>query len=222
MSASNEPLVDVTKHCPGIKVQLDKRRMKVEKTALVRLTVAKKLHQAQKLLPRGMNFIIRDAWRPAYIQAGIYYDFVSKAKKRFPGHSEKETLAKINKFVAPWKGDNVSGHMTGGAVDIRLIGKNGKRIPMISRKLAYVENSQPIQLKLPKYIQANRKIMADALTRVGFYNNSAEYWHWSYGDFYWAKYTGNRVIYGRADKKGIYDNKMCPCGSGKKFINCCY
>jgi D-alanyl-D-alanine dipeptidase len=32
----------------------------------------------------------------------------------------------------------------------------------------------------------NRKIMSDALIQQGFVNYPTEYWHWSYGDRYWA------------------------------------
>ena len=34
--------------------------------------------------------------------------------------------------------------------------------------------------------QKNRKIMSEVLTKVGFVNYPTEYWHWSYGDRYWA------------------------------------
>ncbi len=32
----------------------------------------------------------------------------------------------------------------------------------------------------------NRKTMSQALSVVGFVNYPTEYWHWSYGDRYWA------------------------------------
>jgi D-alanyl-D-alanine dipeptidase len=35
----------------------------------------------------------------------------------------------------------------------------------------------------------NRKLMGDALAKVGFVNYPTEYWHWSYGDRYWAYQT---------------------------------
>jgi D-alanyl-D-alanine dipeptidase len=70
---NQEPLVDVRKYCPGVIVALGKKRMEVEKTAYLRKTVAKMLKKAQGFLPKGVNFVINDAWRPAYIQTEIYY-----------------------------------------------------------------------------------------------------------------------------------------------------
>ena len=40
--------------------------------------------------------------------------------------------------------------------------------------------------KISPEAQTNRKIMGDVLTKVGFVNYPTEYWHWSYGDRYWA------------------------------------
>jgi D-alanyl-D-alanine dipeptidase len=34
--------------------------------------------------------------------------------------------------------------------------------------------------------KTNRAIMSQALMNVGFVNYPTEYWHWSYGDKYWA------------------------------------
>jgi D-alanyl-D-alanine dipeptidase len=39
----------------------------------------------------------------------------------------------------------------------------------------------------------NREILCDALTRAGFVNYPTEWWHWSYGDRYWAFVTGAPV-----------------------------
>jgi D-alanyl-D-alanine dipeptidase len=113
--------------------------------------------------------------------------------------------------------------MTGGAIDVRLINENGKRLPMISRKLTYEENCLPVHNKLPEHLKRNRKIMVDALSAVGLSNNVHEYWHWSYGDYYWAKREGRKkAIYGVInDGQNLYCNKSCPCGSMKKFKDCC-
>ena len=54
--------------------------------------------------------------------------------------------------------------------------------------------------KISHEAQRYRKIMSQALTAVGFANYPTEYWHWSYGDRYWAHMTGQTAaIYG-----GVY------------------
>ncbi len=43
----------------------------------------------------------------------------------------------------------------------------------------------------------NRSILAGALGGAGFVNYPTEWWHWSYGDRYWALMTGApAAIYG--------------------------
>ncbi|MER7188457.1 M15 family metallopeptidase, partial [Streptomyces hyaluromycini] len=38
--------------------------------------------------------------------------------------------------------------------------------------------------------RANRVLMGRALTTAGFVNYPTEWWHWSYGDRYWALLSG--------------------------------
>lgn len=199
----HEPLVDLKKYCPGLIISLDSYRMKNEKKVYLRKTVAKMLCQAKKNLPKDMTFIIRDAWRPQYVQEKIWQDFIKRFTKKYPNWSQTKITNEVRKYVAPAQGNFVSGHMTGGAIDLRLV-KNNRKIPMISRKLSYQENAQSIQSKLPNYIQKNRQIMFEALEKAGLSNYLKEYWHWSYGDIQWAKRNKkSTAIYNVI--KNIYD-----------------
>lgn len=40
------------------------------------------------------------------------------------------------------------------------------------------------------HARANRLLLAHALTGAGLDNYPTEWWHWSYGDRYWALVTG--------------------------------
>lgn len=192
----NEPLVDIKKLCPSIKVYLGERRMKKEKSAYLRKTVAEMIFRAEKELPRGMTFIIGDAWRPQYVQEEITKWFIKRFSDKYPGWSKNKIIKEVEKYVAPSNGKYASGHMTGGAVDLRLL-KNGKKVPMKSSKLTYQENAKSFQSKLPQYIQKNRNVMFAALKKAGLSNYSKEYWHWSYGDIWWAKRNKKKTaIYG--------------------------
>lgn len=192
----NEPLVDIKKLCPNIKIDLRKRRMKKEKTAYLRKTVAKMIWRAEKELPKGITFIIGDAWRPQYVQEEIMKWFIKRFSEKYPNWSRDKIVKEVEKYVAPSNGKCASGHMTGGAVDLRLW-SNGKKVPMKSSKLTYQENAKSFQPKLPKYIQKNREIMFAALEKAGLSNYPKEYWHWSYGDIWWAKRNKKKIaIYG--------------------------
>ncbi|MBU0647777.1 hypothetical protein KJ855_01200, partial [Patescibacteria group bacterium] len=104
----------------------------------------------------------------------------------------------VKKFVHPWKGNNASGHLTGGAIDLTLYDVRNKRLmPMESSKLTFVENSMTKQTELPNYIKRNRELLQRVMKEVGFVNYPREYWHWSYGDVRWARIMGKkRAIYG--------------------------
>jgi D-ala-D-ala dipeptidase len=48
----------------------------------------------------------------------------------------------------------------------------------------------------------NRATLAEALHGAGLVNYPTEWWHWSYGDRYWAMATGvPRAIYGAANRR---------------------
>lgn len=192
---NGEKLVDIETICPGLIIDLKPKRK-----VYFRETVAQMICRAKKYLPEGMTFIIGDAWRSADIQKAIHENFYHKFKKENPKWSDQQIKSEIEKFVAPYEGENVSGHMTGAAVDLRLY-QNGRKMPMKSAKLSYQENALSSQPKLPKYIQTNRQIMFEALSKAGLSNFPKEYWHWSYGDYWWAKRNNKKnFIYGPINK----------------------
>lgn len=205
----NEPLVDIKKLCPNIKIDLGKWRMKKGEIAYLRKTVAKMICRAEKKLPKGMTFIIGDAWRPQYIQVEIMKCFIKRFSKKYPKWPKNKIVKEVRKYVHPSSGKYASGHMTGGAVDLRLW-SNGKKIPMKSSKLTYQENAKSFQPKLPLYIQKNRNIMFTVLKKVGLFNYSKEYWHWSYGDIWWAKNNKKKTVIYEVIKNIFYENKTIP------------
>lgn len=218
----DEPLVDLRKQCPGIVIALDAERLKVEKTAYARRTVARMLKHAQSLLPRGHRFIVRDAWRPAYVQADIVFGFIERFRRMHPSWSRRRAEAEAKTYAAPWKGTWASGHMTGGALDVRILDAHGRRLPMRSRTLTYQENAMPDHPRLPERLRKNRELLRRVMTAAGFSNHPLEFWHWSYGDAHWAKREGrSRAFYDVVPDHGrLYRGKPCPCGSGKLFIRC--
>ena len=192
----NEPLVDIKKLCPDLIIDLGKQRMKREKTAYLRKTVAEMIWRAKKELPKGTTFIIGDAWRPKHVQEKIIKWFIGRFTQKYPDWPKAKIIKEVEKYVAPSDGKYTSGHMTGGAVDLRLW-SNGRKISMKSSKLNYQENAKSFQPKLPKNIQKNREIMFVALKKAGLSNYPKDYWHWSYGDVWWAKRNKKKAaIYG--------------------------
>jgi len=170
------------------------------KDFFVRKTVAEKLKTAYTFLPKGCTFIVTGAWRSATKQKKFYDEFFSKLEKMHPSWRIKVIHQEVRKYIHPHKGKLASGHLTGGAVDLRLW-RNGRRIPMVSSKLSYEENYMTEQRKLPPYLIRNRELLYHALRKVGFVNYPKEFWHWSYGDLRWARATKHKTaIYGVVEK----------------------
>lgn len=189
---NNEPLVDISKVYPRLVLNKSSITFKELGHFYTRETVAKMISKAKSFLPKGITFKVNDAWRPEHIQKRFFTIYKIRFAKLHPSWSKARILAEVKKYVDPYKGNYASAHLTGGAVDITLW-KGGRRLPMESSKLSFKENARTLQPKLPSYIQENRKILIDALTKAGLSNNPKEYWHWSYGDIRWAKREGKKV-----------------------------
>ncbi len=172
----------------------------------IRKTVYDKLKQAQAMLPDGLKFRLYEGYRSLELQEKIFQERYEKLKKENPKLSHQQLFIESTKFVSPVinldESKNIPPHATGGAIDVYLIDKEGKVVDMgIHLDDTYEDlkgiycrtDSQAISEKAKEY----RKIMGQVLQAVGFVNYPTEYWHWSYGDRYWAHQTHQQfAIYG--------------------------
>ncbi|MFD3503864.1 M15 family metallopeptidase [Streptomyces sp. NPDC058676] len=56
----------------------------------------------------------------------------------------------------------------------------------------------------PSHQQRSGIILRSALTAVGMVNYPTEWWHWSFGDQYWALVSGvDHAVYGPTHPDGI-------------------
>lgn len=202
---NHEPMVDLTKqkvikYGPSPLIPNNTNYTKMRKT------VYDKLVQAQKLLPKGLRFQIYEGYRSLALQQKIFQERYDKLEKEKPGLSHTELFTESTKFVSPVinldGSKNIPPHSTGAAIDVYLVDKKGKVVDMgISLDDTYNDlegiycrtDSAVISDSAKKY----RRMMGDALATVGFVNYPTEYWHWSYGDRYWA-YQGRKkfAVYG--------------------------
>lgn len=49
-------------------------------------------------------------------------------------------------------------------------------------------------------VRKNRRLLYNAMIEAGFTNLSSEWWHYDYGDKFWAYFTGNTAMF-----EGIID-----------------
>jgi D-alanyl-D-alanine dipeptidase len=92
-------------------------------------------------------------------------------------------------------------HVAGAAVDLTLVDSGGRELdfgtpvdatPEQSGGACYFDAPQA-----GRRARANRELLAQVLRGAGLVNYPTEWWHWSYGDRYWALMTGAATaVYG--------------------------
>jgi D-alanyl-D-alanine dipeptidase len=168
----------------------------------VRKTVADKLLAAAHYLPDGIAFYFSEGHRPISLQRQMYTEYYNQLSQANPSWDESTLKHETVKFVAP--PEDVPPHSTGGAIDITLVDANGHELDMgaiLDETPDKNENRNFTAARnIPESAIANRQILIHALTRVGFVNYPAEWWHWSYGDKYWAYHARQtHAIYGSVE-----------------------
>ena len=163
----------------------------------MRQSVYNKLVEAQSILPDGLKFCLYEALRSISLQEKLFTERYSKVKNSNPTWNEHELFLETTRLVSPVinadGSSNVPAHSTGGAVDVYLIDAKDQVIDMGIRTEDWMQDldgslSVTNSTKISIEAQENRKIMNAVLSKVGFVNYATEYWHWSYGDRYWAYY----------------------------------
>lgn len=159
--------------------------------------------EAADYLPYGYKIEVKEAYRPLSLQRGFFEEAIQYYKNQHPLKNEKEIYKLACQYVAPVE---VAGHPTGGAIDITLI-KDGVELDMGSEFNEAPIEPQNLSHLHSTYINAlakeNRKILIDCLEKVGFVNYPAEWWHWSYGDRYWAFQNNCDALYSPIDVNEI-------------------
>lgn len=193
-----EPLVDLRERpiftselSPGYgKVKSD-----VEGRLYCREGVAQRVAEAEQALPDGVRFLVYECYRSPELQAAFWEEALRTLRQRYPGWSE-ELLAQENaKFIAPPQ--KVPPHSTGGAVDVTLADNSGEELNLGSPLNGNSLLDRTFARGIPEEGRRNRKLLLSAMESAGFVNYGYEWWHYSYGDRYWAFERGKNVsIYG--------------------------
>jgi len=164
----------------------------------VRQTVYEKLLVAQQRLPNGYHFCLYEGYRSLALQKMIFDKRYHNVKTLHPAWSPDQIFLETIKLVSPVinqdGSDNVPPHATGAAIDVYLVDDAGQALDMGIHPEDWMMDvggakSLTASTEISETAVKNRRLMSDALTAVGFVNYPTEYWHWSYGDRYWAFMT---------------------------------
>ena len=188
-----EPLADVTS-VPWL--SLDPRERDAEGAyGRARTGVLKRLRTVAEALPGGVRLLVIEGHRTSAEQARRFNRY--KQRLRGQGFTDPaEIRRRASAFVSPLE---VAPHCTGAAVDLTLIedGELDMGGPVNGHRIGR-EASCPMDAPgLSPKARTNRAVLAEAMTAAGFVNYPTEWWHWSYGDRYWALISGEKhAVYG--------------------------
>ncbi|MEU4290079.1 M15 family metallopeptidase [Kribbella sp. NPDC026596] len=172
---SGEPLVD-----------LFTRGIATTGRQFVRESVADRLAVADTFLPAGIRLHVVEGSRPIETQQEIYDGYRAELERLHPGISADDVHILASRFVSPVE---VAPHVAGAAADLTLVGTHGPldlgtpidATPEQSNSACFFAATD-----ITREARTNRALLADVLTAAGLVNYPTEWWHWSYGDRYWA------------------------------------
>ena len=169
--------------------------------SLVRSGLAVRLETARDLLPMGISLKVVEGHRPVAEQRAIIARYSAEVCAAHPGVSADDLHRLTSRFVAPV---GVAPHVAGAAVDLTLVDACGDVLdlgtpidatPELSAGRCYTAAAG-----ISPDARANRDLLGRVLGAAGLVNYPTEWWHWSYGDRYWALRTGaGSALYGPVD-----------------------
>ena len=191
-----EPLVDLRG-----RFAVDTRLADAEGAfAHLREGLATRLEEAQRQLPAGYRLLIVEGYRPPVLQRRYFEEYKDELRAAYPEMTPEELHSAASRYVSPIE---VAPHTAGAAVDLTLCTDDGTELDMGTPVNATPEQSDGACYTDAPNISAearrNREILGTALRAAGLINYPTEWWHWSYGDRYWAMTTGApTALYGPA------------------------
>jgi D-alanyl-D-alanine dipeptidase len=200
----NEALIDI-KNYNELKYGPPESELAAKYYTKIRKTVFEKLCQAQKKLSKGWCFRLYEGFRSLQVQQILFEEEYQRVVARYPNEIDEFHFYEATRMVSPvinFDGSqNIPAHNTGGAVDIEIITENGQLVDMGMAAKDWCNVDPEICLTdcklISKTAQQNRKLLLEIMQAQGFVNYPTEWWHFSYGDRYWAYHQPvKQAIYG--------------------------
>jgi D-alanyl-D-alanine dipeptidase len=165
---------------------------------LVRAGLADRLVAADAALPPGIGLCVAEGYRSLAAQQAIIAAYAAQVRAAHPGVEGVELERLTSRFVAPVE---VAPHVAGAAVDLTLVDVCGEELDLGTPIDATPEESDGRCWFAADGIgadaRAHRELLREVLETQGLVNYPTEWWHWSYGDRYWALSTGaDHATYG--------------------------
>jgi zinc D-Ala-D-Ala dipeptidase len=168
---------------------------------LVRTGVRSRLLHAAARLPAGVGLLVLEGFRPLSHQSALFERYRQRFAAEHP-HARAEQIERLtSRFVAPI---DVAGHPAGAAVDLTLCNAQGRPLDMGTAPNEAVAASALHASDIDIAARARRHLLAETLAAQDFINYPSEWWHWSYGDRYWAFASrAPAAVYGAVDDTAL-------------------
>lgn len=150
----------------------------------VRKTVLNKLESAGKLLRSispNLRLEVMYGYRALSVQTKLFNKYKNELANKYSGEALLEATHRL--VALP----SISGHPTGGAVDIR-INKNGVSLDFGTDVWEFVKDTFVFSPYISATAKQNRLMLRELMMDAGLAPFDGEWWHFSYGDKEWAKY----------------------------------
>ena len=159
--------------------------------AHLRRGLAARLEEAQALLPGGLRLLVVEGYRPPALQERYFTEYREELRALHPEASDGDLHRMASRYIAP---PEVAPHPAGAAVDLTLATADGAELDLGTRVNADPEESGgrcfTASPDIGPAAREHRRTLSAALSAVGLVNYPTEWWHWSFGDRYWAAVTG--------------------------------
>jgi D-alanyl-D-alanine dipeptidase len=166
--------------------------------ARLRIGVVDRLVTAQTLLPPGVRLLVVEGYRPMELQRRYFQEHVRRLRDSTPEADEATLRRLASRYISP---PEFAPHVAGAAVDLTLCTIDGEEQWMGTEvndtDTTSCHTDSP---EVSAEARTNRLRLDAALRPLGLVNYPSEWWHWSYGDRYWAYVTrASHACYGPID-----------------------
>lgn len=153
------------------------------------LEVAKKL----KTINNQYKIIVVYGFREIKKQERYFNEILEEVKEKF--ENEMDMYEYIHEKIAV---PSVSGHPTGGAVDVAIYNEEKKKIVDFGTEILDFTSNRCYYKsdEISEEAKRNRELLRNSMLEEGFAPYDGEWWHFSYGDKEWAfYYNKDKALY---------------------------
>lgn len=167
----------------------------------VRAPLLERLADAAASLPGDLRLGLNEGYRLPAVQARFFERYSARLRRLDPAADEQAVYRLASRFVSP---PGFAPHTAGAAADVLLTTPEGDILdvgcpldatPEESGGRCYTDHPDVTGEAL-----LLRRELVRALSGAGLVNYPTEWWHWSFGDRYWALVTGGpHALFGPVD-----------------------